>query len=133
VGDATAVADADVVVCATTASEPLFDAALLAAEACVVAVGSHEPDRRELAGGVLGRATGGVVVETAAVAMREAGDVIMAVDEGSLTAEQLIGIESVVRRGRRAPGISVFKSVGMGWQDLVVAQAVLEANPAGHR
>lgn len=135
-GDPGAVATADVVVCATTAAEPLFDPALLTPEACVVAVGSHEPDRRELAADVLRRATAGVVVETAAVAMREAGDVIMAVDEGALAPEQLIGIEALVRRGRRGgrtPGISVFKSVGMGWQDLVVAQAVLEAHTGERR
>ena len=36
-------AGADIVVCATTARQPVFDGRLLAEHACVVAVGSHEP------------------------------------------------------------------------------------------
>jgi ornithine cyclodeaminase/alanine dehydrogenase-like protein (mu-crystallin family) len=128
VGDAGTVAEADIVVCATTAGEPLFDSALLKPGTCAVAVGSHEPDRRELDGTLLRRAAaeGGVVVETPAVAMREAGDVVMAVHEGALSPDQLVGIGSVLHRERPVPGTSVFKSVGMGWQDLVVAQVVYE-------
>ena len=37
---------AEVVVCATSARSPLFDAELIADTAVVVAVGSHEPDAR---------------------------------------------------------------------------------------
>ena len=42
------VAAADVVCCATTAREPLFDGSLVADHATVVAIGSHEPDAREV-------------------------------------------------------------------------------------
>jgi ornithine cyclodeaminase/alanine dehydrogenase-like protein (mu-crystallin family) len=128
VGGPDSVADADVVVCATTASSPLFDAASLRPEACVVAVGSHEPDRRELGSAVLRCAAkgGGVVVEALGVALREAGDVVLAVRDGAISPDQLESIASVVRREHRRPGISVYKSVGMGWQDLVVAKAVFD-------
>jgi ornithine cyclodeaminase/alanine dehydrogenase-like protein (mu-crystallin family) len=128
VGKPEAVSAADIVVCATTAAEPLFDSSWLGPNTCVVAVGSHEPDRRELDSSLLGRAAadGGVVVEDARVALREAGDVVMAVAEGALTSEQLIGIASVVHRERPLSGTSVFKSVGMGWQDLVVAHAIFD-------
>ena len=127
VGAADSVGKADVVVCATTAAEPLFDSALLPPGACVVAVGSHEPDRRELDSALVARAAveGGLVVESAATALREAGDVVVAVDEGVLDPAVLLDLAAVVRRERR-PGLSVFKSVGMGWQDLVVAEAVLD-------
>jgi ornithine cyclodeaminase len=123
VGAPESVGKADLVVCATTSADPLFDSALLQPGACVVAVGSHEPDRRELDSALLGRAAT-VVVESAAVALREAGDVIMAVEEGTLDPETLVDLGAVVRR-EPAGGLSVFKSVGMGWQDLVVAEAVL--------
>jgi ornithine cyclodeaminase/alanine dehydrogenase-like protein (mu-crystallin family) len=128
VGKPEAVSAADIVVCATTAAEPLFDSSWLAPNTCVVAVGSHEPDRRELDSSLLGRAAvdGGVVVEDPRVALREAGDVVLAVAEGALAGEQLIGIASLVHRESRLDGTSVFKSVGMGWQDLVVAQAVFD-------
>ena len=116
------VATADVVACATTAREPLFDGSLLPGHACVVAVGSHEPEARELDTETLRRA-GRVVVEDAAVAMREAGDVIQAVASGDLAEADLLGMKDVVRLAPDGRG-SVFKSVGMGWQDLAVAELV---------
>lgn len=128
VGYPESVADADIVVCATTARDPVFDSTRLRPGSCVVAVGSHEVDRRELDAALLGVAAAGagVVVEDPRLALREAGDVVMAIEEGTIRAENLIGIGSVVRRDTPLPGASVFKSVGMGWEDLVVAQAVFE-------
>jgi ornithine cyclodeaminase len=116
---------ADVVVCATSARSPLFDSQLLRADAVVVAVGSHEPDARELDGPLLGRAT--VVVEDRATALREAGDVVLAIAEGALTAEDLVPLRDVVTGAVRVPRGRplVFTSVGMAWQDLVVAEAVV--------
>ena len=120
---------ADVVVCATTARSALFDAELVADSAVVIAVGSHEPDARELPGALCARAT--VVVEDVATALREAGDVRLAVDEGALQAAQLVPMRELVT-GRVLPDPGrplVFKSVGMSWQDLVLAEAVLDGRP----
>jgi ornithine cyclodeaminase len=127
VGDGTEVAEADLVVCATTATSPLFDGTAVKPGACVVAVGSHEPDRREVDSALLARAAqgGGVVVETRDVALREAGDVVLAVEEGALPVDRLVELGDAVRREPGA-GPSFFKSVGMGWEDLVVAEAVLQ-------
>ena len=128
VGTAGSVASADIVVCATTAGAPVFDSAALPPQACVVAVGSHDPDGREVDTALVSRAAteGGVVVETVGNALREAGDVILAIAAGAMTADQLVEIAAAVRRPQRQPGLSFFKSVGMGWQDLVVAQAVFD-------
>lgn len=116
---------ADVVVCATSARSPVFDSALLRNDAVVVAVGSHEPDARELDAPLLGRAA--VVVEDTATALREAGDVVLAIAEGMLTAADLVPMHDVVTGVFIPPADRplVFKSVGMSWQDLVVAEAVL--------
>ena len=116
---------ADVVVCATSARSPVFDSALLRDDAVVVAVGSHEPDARELDAPLLGRAT--VVVEDVATALREAGDVVLAIAEGALTPADLVPMRDVVTGAVAVPADRplVFKSVGMSWQDLVVAAAVL--------
>lgn len=124
VGSPDDVATADIVVCATTARTPLFDGGLIADGTCVVAVGSHEPEARELEGGLLGRAS--VVVEEATTALREAGDVVMAVSEGYLEPASLLGLAEVVTNGwTGSPDRPrVFKSVGMSWQDLVVANDV---------
>jgi ornithine cyclodeaminase/alanine dehydrogenase-like protein (mu-crystallin family) len=119
---------ADVVVCATSARSPLFDAELIADSAVVVAMGSHEPDARELPGALCARAT--VVVEDVTAALREAGDVRLAIDDGALDPADLVPMRDVVT-GRVVPDPArplAFKGVGMSWQDLVVAEAVL----AGH-
>jgi ornithine cyclodeaminase/alanine dehydrogenase-like protein (mu-crystallin family) len=107
------VATADLVVCATTARTPLFDGASLPAQAVVVAVGSHEPDAAELDRATMRR--GPVVVEARSAALREAGDVIQA----GLRADDLVDLAALVRDG--CPGATVFKSVGMAWEDLVLA------------
>ena len=115
------VAAADVICCCTTAREPLFDGALVADHACVVAIGSHEPGAREVDTGLVARAT--VVVEARAAALREAGDVIAAGLDGDalVTLRELVaGFEPPAGRPR------LFKSVGMAWEDTVVAAAVFE-------
>jgi ornithine cyclodeaminase/alanine dehydrogenase-like protein (mu-crystallin family) len=116
---------ADVVVCATSAREPLFDADLIADTAVVLAVGSHEPDARELPADLFARAT--VVVEDPGAALREAGDVVLAIADGAVRAEDLVPMRDVVIGAVRPDPARplVFKSVGMSWEDLVVAEAVL--------
>lgn len=119
---------ADVVVCATSSRAPLFDSALLRDDVVVIAVGSHEPDARELDAALLARST--VVVEDVGAALREAGDVVLAIEEGALTASQLVAMAAVVTGLASVPAGRplVFKSVGMAWQDLVVAEAVVAAH-----
>jgi ornithine cyclodeaminase len=116
---------ADVIVCATSARTPLFDADLVADTAVVVAVGAHEPDAREVPAALCARAT--VVVEDVATALREAGDVCLALHEGALDTQDLVPMRDVVT-GRASPATDrplLFKGVGMSWQDLVTAEAVL--------
>jgi ornithine cyclodeaminase/alanine dehydrogenase-like protein (mu-crystallin family) len=127
VGSASDVAGADLVACCTTAREPLFDGALLTPHATVVAVGSHEPDAREVDDETVRRST--VVVESRETALREAGDVIQAVSAGVCDPGELLGLAEVVRgEAKPAPAAPrLFKSVGMAWEDLVVAATNHEA------
>jgi ornithine cyclodeaminase/alanine dehydrogenase-like protein (mu-crystallin family) len=118
------VAAADVICCCTTAREPLFDGRLVADHACVVAIGSHEPAARETDDALAGRAT--VVVESRASALREAGDVIGAVEAGALDAGELVTLRELVAGFEPPPGPRLFKSTGMAWEDAVVAAAAYE-------
>ena len=115
------VVDAQVVICATTSRTPLFDGVNVLEDALVVAVGSHEPDAREIDSTTVSRSQ--VVVEDPVVALREAGDVIIAIQEGQFFASALIAMRDiltgVVTVDRTRPRI--FKSSGMPWEDLVIA------------
>ncbi len=115
-----AVEHADVVCCATTAREPLFDGGLARPGTLVVAVGSHEPEAREVDATLVRRSTA-VVVETRAGALREAGDVIQAVRSGDLDPGALVSLAQLVR-GELRPGAGpwLFKSTGMAWEDAVI-------------
>lgn len=126
-GAATDVCGAQLIVCATTARTPLFDGDLVPADSCTVAVGSHEPEARELPSALVGRAQ--IVVEDRSVALREGGDVLIPIEEGVIGADTLVPLRSIVT-GETAVDRSrprVFTSSGMSWQDLVVATAVHQA------
>jgi ornithine cyclodeaminase/alanine dehydrogenase-like protein (mu-crystallin family) len=124
---------ADVVVCATSARTPLFDSTLLRPDVIVIAVGSHEPDARELDSALLTRSS--VVVEDTSTALREAGDVILAIADGALAAADLIPMRDLLTRTAALPPRPlVIKTVGMSWEDVVVAEAVVDPeNPRAAR
>jgi ornithine cyclodeaminase/alanine dehydrogenase-like protein (mu-crystallin family) len=124
---AAALAAAGIVVCATSARTPLFTADAAPDAAVFIAVGSHEPDARELPGPLL--TTASILVEDPATALREAGDIILARDENQLTESALIPMAAVVTGRHILPADRpvVFKSVGMSWQDLVIATAITTA------
>jgi len=119
--DPAPVAAADVVCCCTTAREPLFDGRLVRDDAVVVAIGSHEPDAREVDAALVERAT--VVVESRGSAAREAGDLILAGRTPDLTLAELVAGAPVPEGLPR-----LFKSTGMAWEDAVVAAAIHEAS-----
>lgn len=131
VDETQALQGADVVICATSANEPLFDSSLLHNGAVVIAVGSHESDAREVDSNFLARAV--VIVEDVDTALRECGDVIMAVAEGRIDCSKLVPMTAVIR-GEFEPlgGPVLFKSSGMSWEDLVVAEAVASRHAEIH-
>lgn len=122
-----AVAEAELVCTCTTSRQPLFDAAALAPGTHVNAIGAYRPDMRELCGELLAR--GRLVVETRASALAEAGDVIQAIAEGRIAASSIAGDLGQLVRGEVARAdageLTVFKSVGVGLEDLVLARVAL--------
>jgi ornithine cyclodeaminase/alanine dehydrogenase-like protein (mu-crystallin family) len=114
---------ADVIVCATTARTPLFEGAQVAAHATVVAIGSHEPDAREVDAILVSRAT--LVVESRTSALREAGDLILAIAEGAIAPEDITTLAEDITPEPNRPRF--FKSTGMAWEDAVVVGAIARA------
>ena len=129
---ASEVARADIVCCCTTSPVPLFDGALLRPGAHVIAIGSHLPDRRELDTATVLRSV--VVVETRASALAEAGDLIIPIKEGGFGPELVAADLFELARGlvppRDGDDVTLFKSVGVAFEDLAMARAVLETLPA---
>ncbi|WP_240940882.1 ornithine cyclodeaminase family protein [Corynebacterium ammoniagenes] len=117
--------NAELILTTTTSPQPVLDDADVRDDAIIVAVGSHSPEARELPGALMARAH--VIMEEEGAAFREAGDIVMAVDEGNLAKDSLVSFADVVRGdasvGRDKP--VVFKFTGMPWEDLVLAEAIL--------
>jgi ornithine cyclodeaminase len=124
---------ADVVVCATTARWPLFDGRWVGDRAVVVAVGSHEPDAREVDSEVVLRSS--VIVETRETALREAGDVLIPIRDGECGPEIITGDIAQLVKGHlnlAEDRPRFFKGCGEAWQDLVVASAGYDRIEAAH-
>ncbi len=120
-----AVRAADVIICVTSSTTPVFNGRLVRDGAVVMAIGAHLATIREVDGDLMARAE--VLVEDVATSLREAGDVVIAVAEGKLDPAKLIPMTAVLRGERTLDPerVLVFKSVGMSWEDLVVAEAVM--------
>ena len=128
-GHPDAVADADLVCTCTTSEEPLFDGSSLPAGAHVNAVGTHRPTGRELDTETIRR--GRVVVESRDVALAEAGELVVPIEEGAIGPDHVAANLAELVRGasvrRSDDDVTVFKSVGMAFEDLAVARAVVGA------
>lgn len=121
---AEAVEEAEVVITATNAKEPVVELGWLAKDAHVNAMGSNAATRRELAGEVV---TGAVCVAADSVeqARMEAGDLLLAYP----TREWPNVVELHTLLGgwhRPATGVTVFKSVGLGIEDVAAGAHVYE-------
>ncbi len=120
----TALAEADVVCCATSSSTPVFADRDIRPGTHINGVGSFTPRMAEVPAETIGRAR--VFVDQHAAAWSEAGDLIDARAVGALREEQTTELGAVIAGlapGRQGPHeITFFKSVGNAVQDLAVGQ-----------
>jgi ornithine cyclodeaminase len=123
---ATAAREADVICTATRSTEPLFDGALVKPGAFVAAVGSSKPAARELDDALLARADL-IVVEWLPAAQAEAGEFVRAAP-GTIDPKRVTELGKLMVSGRsyerRAHDIVVYKSVGVGLEDVALAELV---------
>jgi ornithine cyclodeaminase/alanine dehydrogenase-like protein (mu-crystallin family) len=123
-----ALASADIVCTATTSRTPVFDDADIAPGTHINAIGVYKPHEREIPAATVARAR--VVVDEYAAAEKEAGDLILAREEGLIGASHIhaeVGeILAGIKPGRESRDqITLFKSVGVANEDLAAAHAVL--------
>ncbi len=131
-----AIEGADVVVTATSSRAPVLEHEWLAPGAHVNAVGASAPSAREL--DVATVACAALFCDSRVSMRHEAGDYRLAVEQGAISGEEHIRAElgevlAGLREGRRDDTeLTVFRSLGLGVEDLAAAQlAVAEARRLG--
>ncbi len=132
-----AVRDADVVVTATSAHEPILARAWLKEGAHVNAAGSSIPTTRELDTATMMAAS--LFVDRRESTLNEAGDYLFPLREGAIGPEHIRGelgeiLIGTVPGRRSEDELTVFKSLGLAVEDLAAAEHVLrraEAEDAG--
>jgi ornithine cyclodeaminase len=125
---AQAVRDADVICTATTSTTPVFDDADLKAGVHINGIGSYTPQMQEVPAGTVARAR--VVVDSRSASLAEAGDLLIPLNDGTISMSHIHGEIGEVAAGRIAGRqsdgeVTFFKSVGVAVQDVAVAGLVL--------
>lgn len=122
-----AVEGMDIVVAASSATQPVFDGAWLAPGQHINGIGSHAPAARELDSETVRRSK--VFPDHTDACLAEAGDFLIPLGEGAITAEHfrasLGEVVAGLKPGRESDEeITLFKSVGLALQDVATAHFV---------
>jgi ornithine cyclodeaminase/alanine dehydrogenase-like protein (mu-crystallin family) len=124
-----AVQDADIVVTVTSSSTPVFPGRAVRPGALVVLGGANKPGMREADDELMRRAR--VLVDARPGILDKAGDLAEALRSGALVPERIVAEIGACldRPPPEAPGadVTVFKSVGLAVQDLLLALRLVEA------
>jgi len=122
-----AVRDAEVVVLATSATTPIVWNDWIAGGAFVTSVGACRPSQREMDGRLVAR--GRLIVDSRAAALKESGDIVLAMSEGHFGPDHIAGELGEVLAGR-IPGrtsddqLLILKPLGQAVEDVAAAQLV---------
>jgi len=125
-----AIEDADLIVTVTPSSKPVFDGSKVKKGATLSCVGSYQHHMQEMDPVILTRARK-VYFDSMEAVLSEAGDIQIPLEDGTITMDDFTGDLGEVILGR-IPGredddeIIVFKTVGIGTQDLVTAKRIYD-------
>lgn len=123
-----AVRSADLISCATLATEPLVLGEWLKEGQHLDLVGAFRPGMQEADTAALLRAD--IYVDTYAGALSESGEIVAAIEKGAMTERDIVAELAELTRGtvagRRADdSITIFKSVGTALEDLTGAELAI--------
>ena len=123
-----AVRGSDIVVTITTSATPVFSGEWVEPGTHINAAGSNSLLRQEIDEATV-RKCDVVTVDSRPTALKEAGDLLPALEKGRLHAGALTEIGEVIagtRPGRTSPEqVTLFESQGMAMQDLVIAAELI--------
>jgi thiomorpholine-carboxylate dehydrogenase len=120
-----AVRGADLIVLATNSAEPVIESGWIAPGAHIMAVGACRPNQREMEGALVAR--GRLFVDSRTAALKESGDVLLAIRDGLISEDHIAGelgelIHGAVAGRESEAQITVFKSLGLAVEDVTAAQ-----------
>ena len=120
-----AVREADLIVTATSAHEPVIQRSWIADGAHINAIGTHSPQSREIDSETMGAAR--IFADRRESVLNEAGDYLLAAKDGAVTPESIVAEigELVIKtkQGRSSPAeITLFKSLGLAIEDVMCAE-----------
>jgi alanine dehydrogenase len=120
-----AIEGASIIVTATFAKDPVLESAWVGDGAHVNAVGSNNPQRRELPAELLDRASL-IAVDSLEQARIESGDLLLAWPPETWPSKPIVELAALAGGCERPDGITIFKSNGLGVQDVAAAAWVYE-------
>lgn len=129
------VASSNLICTCTSFPTPLFDGSLVKPGTHINAVGAFTPATRELDSECMSRSR--IVIDDRLAAGIESGEILLAIAEGAIGPSQIAGTLSELVSGSisgrpSAESITVFKSCGLAFEDLVTARlAFSEAKRLG--
>ncbi|MGY3749609.1 ornithine cyclodeaminase family protein [Vagococcus acidifermentans] len=125
-----AITGADVIVTVTPSTKPVFDGTKVKEGATVSCVGSYQPDMQEMDPVILERASK-IYFDSEEAVLSEAGDILIPLEKGIISKDDFTGDIGEVLLGNlvgreNEQEIIVFKTVGIGTQDLVTAKTIVD-------
>jgi ornithine cyclodeaminase/alanine dehydrogenase-like protein (mu-crystallin family) len=113
--------EAQIISTATTSSEPVFDDKYISDDMHINAIGSYQPNKREIPAETVKRAK--IFVDSKEACLKEAGDLIIPLSQGNKFSVNEIGeiFENEKLAADSQEHLTIFKSVGNAAQDLICA------------
>lgn len=124
-----AVHGADLIVLATSATEPVIQSEWVRSGAHIVSIGACRPDQREIDPALVRRSR--LFVDSRRAAEIESGDIVLGLRDGAFTAKHIAGelgevIAGSIEGRRSVSDITLFKSVGLAVEDVVAAKLIFD-------
>ena len=122
-----AVEGADLIVVATSSTTPVLESAWVQDGAHICAVGACRPTHRELETALVARSR--LFVDSTIGALAEAGDIVLAIQDGAIAATHIAGelgalVSGTVPGRQNLSQVTLFKSLGMAVEDVAAARLV---------
>ncbi|KYC51549.1 MAG: Alanine dehydrogenase [Candidatus Methanofastidiosum methylothiophilum] len=126
------VSNSDIVITATTSTFPVFNSRSVNEGTHINGIGAYRKNMQEIPEGLIIRSK--IFVDTLEGAISEPGDIVIPLENGLVSKEDITEISDVILKGfsRKESDITFFKSVGFSLEDIVTAElAYREATKNG--